>query len=334
MCEAPFPAGICIKVSWRQRSLAEHRNLVRTSAPQGTIPPDLTGLAELRDELRKVSPRMPVAGDTNGYAFPAKRHPGGYDDGDMSIFGGLLCLSGEAEGCELVRRAQSRNGQFWRSPARADSKTDDQFSGDQFKGLAAYWAGTGDSDSLEKYLDSVSAKWTPYPSKATNIVKMYNGCTDDPGGKCNIIDEEWRWLNIFAAKLGVDAHVPTDAKDYAAKFGDPVGMLPWKAIINKLGYRSHLVGVEIYISKKLGIADPRLDAAAEILAGRQPDNPFFLYLARGKDARVADLVRKKCVIDPAKQKWTQWSWERTESDHAWMDSMGWDCIFMINNLLN
>ncbi|MBY5440934.1 hypothetical protein [Rhizobium leguminosarum] len=334
LCEAPFPPGICLKVSWRERSLGDHRNAVLASAPPATSPADVTGLAELREEFRKISPRMPLISDPNGYAFPAKRTAGAYDDGDMAIFGGLLCLSGENEGCELVRRSQGREGQFWRSPARANSDTDDQFSGDQFKGVAAFWARTGNAKSLESYLDRVSAKWTPYPSKATNLVRMYNGCKDDPGGKCNIIDEEWRWLNIFANRYGAASHVPVDARDYIGKFGDPVGMLPWKAMINKLGYRAHLVAVEIYISKKLGIHDPRIDVAAEILAGRQPDNPFFLFLARGKDARVAQLVRQKCVVDTGKSEWNQWSWERAESGQAWKQSMGWDCIFMINNLLD
>ncbi len=333
-CEAPFPPGICLKVSWPQRSLGDHRNAVRASVPPATTPADISGLAELREELRKISPRMPLPNDPNGYAFPAKIHGGQYDDGDMTIFGGLLCLSGEPEGCELVRRSQGLNGEFWRSPARANSDTDDQFSGDQFKGIAAFWAKTGDIQSFTSYLNRISKKWTPYPSKATNLVRMYNGCTMDPGGKCNLIDEEWRWLNIFADRFGVNSQIPADARDYIAKFGDPVGMLPWKAMINKLGYRVHLVAIEIYIAKKLGITDPRIDAAAEILVGRQPENPFYVFLARGKDARVVDLVKRKCIVDSAKTEWYQWSWERAESDQAWKDSMGWDCIFMINNLLN
>jgi len=330
VCTPPH-SGLCVKISFQ--GLDRRRSYLLGKAAKRTAPADLSGLSELRDRYRQISPRMQMP-DGSGYAFPAKHRPDGYDDGDMAIFGGLLCLSGEAEGCELVRRSQGSNGQFWRSPARANGKTDDQFSGDQFKGVAAYWAKTSDYASVGRYLDAVSKKWSKYPSENTFLIKMFNGCDDDPGGKCNLIEEEWRWLIVNSANGGIEGKIPAEMRDYVGIFGDPVAAYGWKTSLNKLGYRTHLTAVEVYIARKLGIKDSKVDDAAQILAGRQPKNPFFVYLHLGKDQIVADLVRQKCVPDPQQPEQSEWAWERVEENEAWKKSMGWDCIFMLNNLLN
>ena len=38
------------------------------------------------------------------------------DDGDMTMFNGLLCASGEKSGCAAVQSAQDPSGRFYRSP--------------------------------------------------------------------------------------------------------------------------------------------------------------------------------------------------------------------------
>lgn len=43
------------------------------------------------------------------------------DDGDMTLFNGILCYSGVGIGCESVKRSQTSNGRFWRSPLRAQN---------------------------------------------------------------------------------------------------------------------------------------------------------------------------------------------------------------------
>ena len=45
--------------------------------------------------------------------YPSKDH---CDDGDMVLFGSLLCASGETPGCDLVRASQDASGRWWRSP--------------------------------------------------------------------------------------------------------------------------------------------------------------------------------------------------------------------------
>src|SRR5690348_11546418 len=49
--------------------------------------------------------------------FPSKE---ACEDGDTTLFNGLLCASGEPLGCRAVQRAQGADGRFWRSPRRVD----------------------------------------------------------------------------------------------------------------------------------------------------------------------------------------------------------------------
>src|SRR4051812_26493414 len=60
--------------------------------------------------------------------FPSKGAdgPDACDDGDMTLFNGLLCLAGVEEvdrdgkkqfiGCDAVRKSQGSDGRWWRSP--------------------------------------------------------------------------------------------------------------------------------------------------------------------------------------------------------------------------
>ncbi|MGA1842795.1 MAG: FG-GAP repeat domain-containing protein, partial [bacterium] len=83
------------------------------------------------------------------------------DDGDMTLFNGLLCASGDERGCDGVRRAQSPDGRFWRSPIRAlnnnggmgDSDDSKSFSPDMSLGVLLYVAKTGDTCALSRWLN-------------------------------------------------------------------------------------------------------------------------------------------------------------------------------------
>src|SRR5262245_37216612 len=75
--------------------------------------------------------------------FPSKydaRDPEGCDDGDMTLFNGLLCLSGEQIGCDAVQKSQGGDGRWWRSPRRVGWELgyDVSFSPDQALGVLGY----------------------------------------------------------------------------------------------------------------------------------------------------------------------------------------------------
>jgi hypothetical protein len=81
--------------------------------------------------------------------------------------------------------------------------------------------------------------------------------------------------------------------------------------------------------RKLTLDSNAISKSAQVLRDREPENPFFAYLAEGQSAHVTNLVLAKCPSpDRPSRKLFQWSWERTDGEQAWRDSMYWDCIFM------
>jgi hypothetical protein len=98
------------------------------------------------------------------------------------------------------------------------------------------------------------------------------------------------------------------------------------------GYEIHLVGVELLIRQKIGYWTKDLQLAANTLRTRQPENPFYEYLTNGRTRKSAELVLEKCPVTKPENS-HQWAWQRAEYEKAWENSMGWDCIAMINLLV-
>jgi len=109
------------------------------------------------------------------------------------------------------------------------------------------------------------------------------------------------------------------------------------AELNKPGYSQHLVAVEILLYRKLGIADSRIAESAGTLAAKQPNNPFFQYLAHGATDAIRNQVLTLCPATEEAAKnsaQTQWAWERADSDQAWKQANLWDCLFIARLLLS
>lgn len=275
----------------------------------------------------------------------------------MALFGGLLCLSGESEGCTLLKCSQSDSGQFWRSPAHLGelpTPHHSPFSGDQFNGVAAFFLGNTDpsacpipgsaslsnKERLESYIKFVSGNKTSYSSSQTYPDYGFKSCQETPGNEtCLLQGKEWAWLKILSDKVGAspDPTIPSDLQDFESRYGFKWDFLEWMAsssAIGKYGFETHLVGVEIFLAQMAGISHPSIQRAAAILTARQPTNPFFLYLHLGRDQRVVDALRATCFVNPAPGAGGDWAWQRDLMyEEAWKSSMGWDCIFMLNLML-
>ena len=115
----------------------------------------------------------------DGVAFASKgpinqrQYPDNCDDGDSTLFNGLLCASGDTRGCEAVKRSLSltggtEEGRFWRSTRRAqtnnyhfesgqpydgDAGNDKSFSPDQELGVLLYAVTTHDKSSVELWFN-------------------------------------------------------------------------------------------------------------------------------------------------------------------------------------
>jgi len=105
----------------------------------------------------KSNSTFPFAGNP----FPAKMEAGNCSDADSVLFNGIFCASGDQRGCDTVKRSQTADGRFWRSPRRAqtnnlgqgDSNNDDlSFSDDQNLGVLLYVLSTDDTEALKRWI--------------------------------------------------------------------------------------------------------------------------------------------------------------------------------------
>jgi hypothetical protein len=95
--------------------------------------------------------------------FPSKYYAlysEGCDDGDMTLFNGLLCLSGEQVGCFAVEASQDGRGRWWRSPRKKGKERsndeDVSFSPDQALGVISYVIATRNVDKFFSWLEWIS----------------------------------------------------------------------------------------------------------------------------------------------------------------------------------
>ena len=106
------------------------------------------------------------------------------------------------------------------------------------------------------------------------------------------------------------------------------------AFVNDEGFPLYLAAVTTFLmQKERRGGDPIVQLAARKLADRQPENPFFQFLAKGATQEVIEMTVKQC---PSQSRLSnskfQWSWERADTAKAALDSMYWDCLFMVNLL--
>lgn len=272
----------------------------------------------------------------DGFRFPGKQDATGEcDDGDMTLFAGLLCAAGEEIGCETVRRSQEPSGRWFRSPRRAQTGNlggPNSFSPDMALGAQLYLASKRDElagTNWLKWLDQVRPCWI---GQGDDCFKgpFLRFCTDDTEKGCAMRPGDAAILD--ATVKYVPLTPPTqDMRNLLSQAGKNLLDLVWaSAQLNKPGFSQHLTSVEIFLLRKMGYSDAKLDTAAFALSQKQPENPFFAYLNEGRTAHVRDLTVTHCP-SPASGLPTarnEWAWERQDSDLAWKRSMLWECIFI------
>lgn len=249
------------------------------------------------------------------------------NDGDSLLWAGLLCSVGEQAQCNAVRSSQSSDGRAWRSPSRVNnaSKTaydadgdSNSFSRDMLLGFLHYLAATKDvaaGTNLVNYIISHDDKL----------------CTDANDNRCDLTFPQYSeaWGTMKYVWLHMDA-TPTKEMEQG-DIGDEAILKTESVFAINNGYTLHLVAVELYLRQRIGNFDSTLQNAAGVVLSRQPNNPFYEYVANGKTSRAADLVLQYCPTKKPSQA-NQWSWQRDTAEAAWNNSMGWDCIFAIDLL--
>lgn len=267
------------------------------------------------------------------------------DDGDMTLFNGLLCAAGDQRGCNGVADAQdAKTGEWFRSPRirlRGNDRGGASFSPDMALGVQLYLLTTKDTERALKWMlwlhDLVPCSIELGSSCLLQGIPRF--CAPDPGctmrpGDAGVLAQT---VNYMQKRAGLPDLPHGRLKGYLGSFASLAEMInELDSQVNRPGYSQHLVAVAIMAMRRAEINDAKLQSAAARLAAREPNNAFFAFLKDGPTQRVLDQVLSRCpkadtvLIPPLHQ----WQWEREDADRAWESSAYWDCIFMGRLLLD
>lgn len=265
-------------------------------------------------------------------------------DGDMTLFNALLCYANVQEGCAAVPDAQNTiTGQWHRSPrlrAYPRLRKSNSFSPDQALGVLLWAASNPSSNKNERlswWLEWVLRNRRCASEGCENKVARF--CPDDDidgdpeaAYGCTMRPGDLATLGIVMRHLRLrtsDAKFNTDL-ELAADRAIPILVL--SAQVTEPGYPLHLVAVTGLIYRSLRIDDDLIDKSLKLIYERQPNNPFFAWLAGASSDLVSELTLKYCPASvdtlPPPNRRRDWIWQREETDEAWNRTMVWDCRFM------
>lgn len=290
------------------------------------------------------------------------------EDGDMTLFSGLLCSVGEEVGCAAVKAAQDGTGRWHRSPRLRNDpslKPTNSFSWDMALGVQLYAIKTNDSESFERWLAWVERSRpciSESPELSGQTYCLIRGwprfCTDDTEKGCTAKPQNLATLAIVAEELGATLPEPfvepvpggldgavlrllqREAAESNAMFSLKTllpsaetlqpDVLMIDSAINREGYSRHLAGVENMLLRAVMPDNQKLAIAAKILASRELNNPFLQYLDSGASPRA---VARATELAPKSREelpeaMEDWTWQRAESDETWQRSNLWDFIFI------
>jgi len=323
--------------------------------------------AELSEKLKNWRP--PTGAFLCRNEFPSKFDPADTEhcgDGDMTLFNGLLCLSGEELGCAALRQSKDGNGRWWRSPRRVGREypnADVSFSPDQALGVLSYVLAKRDAIAFDGWLTWMDAHrgkltsaqirevvkpvieklhWPDWQiNLATNAIanalpERITYCSDDHDARCTLRPGDCDIIKRVGVALGrkVDLCNGYLFFDQIETIFGSVGLeLPnalsvASSYLNSDNYPLHLAAVQILLLQRMGERDDALvRAAATHLNEREARNAFFAFLA-GKKTGPSGASELLSTECPATSDRSQWAWERPDSEKAWEKSMYWDCIFV------
>lgn len=340
-CNWRAEPGLCISIGWRRRAELnefEQTMLAKVPSPEGAV--DKVQVTAKLDRY-EVEARQARRLEHNGIKFPSGGTQAAPEDGDMGIFGGLLCRSGSEDGCRLLQDARTADGRFWRSPRRvneADTKDHASFSGDQLRGVLHYFTKVGHDpatqnqvkDHLRDFLRYLRSQPTHVPDATVQLITGYSSCpTRYPNFTCLLGGDDWYALKLLAKKHGLENELPPELAEIERSYGFDYEQMLWQSIVTNAGYRLHLIANTAWIMRSLGETDPRIEKTIMILNARQPENPFFAYLLHGSDKRVKRLADNKCLApDAPRDGYVDWAWQRADAEDRWKLGMVWDCVFI------
>jgi hypothetical protein len=241
------------------------------------------------------------------------------DDGDITLFAGLLCAAGIDLGCQTVRLAQDDTGRFWRSPRRVGQAQPNSFSRDMALGVLLYLTQSRDQLAAEAWLDWIDAHARCQIQGSTGcVLKTYHLCDDADDGRCLMTPGLWAQMGRVWQTMDWPLH---PQMEQWGRIGESTMVDDARSV--GLGYQLHLKAVTAFLYRQLEVAGTLVDDVVQVLVERQPDNPFFRWLRWGNSPELAARLMSLCPANAPVAKF-QWAWERETSERAWEDSMLWD----------
>ena len=276
-----------------------------------------TSLEERREQILEWA----VTCHYGDYSYPCEDRPAHKQDekDDHSMMmAGYVCASGQPGMHEATRAMIAEDGQMFRSVRqRYEGRGDraDNLSRDMAVGALLCWAVTKDQDSL----------WRTYRYIREHGNKL---CDDDSDGRCLMTPVLWRSYEIAFKHAGLS--VPPTMKRNA---GGSDALYAQVVLFNTpKGYRTLLNATQLHLHDYVGRGTKNLDRAKEFIRKRERLNPYFEYLARGKTDKAKRLVLEQCPTERPEYA-DEWTWGQDQDKQKWKESIGWDCVFMINLLL-
>lgn len=288
-----------------------------TPSKPGNADPTTPAIEQLRLRIETIKSWAPVCSKVQGEEpYPALDPNGDVSDcgdGDGVYINGFLCLVGIEPSCEMVKNSIGEDGRLWRSPFRrlnGDSNINTS-SRDQLNGLLAYLVATKDTYVALRFQDYLKA----------NGNKL---CPLDTDGRCNLTSVSYGLLFDVYRYIGLSTPL-----EWQAQYPLLSNTLKFEAVTVSPGYPMYLIGQQVLLMIKVNDFTSNVKSAADSLFSAQSDNPFYRYLSKGADLDTINLALSQAPSAkpiPA----NQWSISRATSEQAWLNSAGWDYVFLYN----
>jgi len=235
------------------------------------------------------------------YGMPKESH----SDGDSMMWSGLMQAAGDSSSSTGIKMCQSEDGRMWRSPDRKHNQPTNSFSRDMALGFILYIQASRDYEMANKWINYIRSTGYLFPKVESSDTR-------------HIITPAIWWAMSYA---GIEVGLFYKLTRFLLK---PYNLL--EIMWAPKGYALHLKAV---ICLLLAIHSNKRDyISGKMLLRREPSNPFFMWLAGDKESALLTSNKYKSTHDISPGHCSQWAWQRTDSEEAWRDSMGWDFVFI------
>ena len=245
-------------------------SLHQAEIPFGNI--SLETRSKLVDAREKVAAWLPIV---DGVAAQPNCDSASRISCDATFWNGILCSHAvksdvSSTACSAIARAQSSNGMLWRSPWEAqaqNSSNPDFFSRDQGLATLASLTWTKNATLYKRWLDYISG-----PGKGS----MCPGHWD-----CTLVAPFWCTFDKVAKYAGFPQ--PSESlmvPKLGAGFCNNDHLYVYiSCCVNENGSALHLAALDVYIRRMIGDWSPTLQAAANKLHARDPENALVFFFA-------------------------------------------------------